>query len=384
MKKIRSLLLSFIILINSIFSSGCWNYREVDEYSIIAGLAVDKGTKNEFQMTAEIIKISAGRESRTTSEIITTEGKTMFDAARNMITLTGKKLYWAHAKVVILSKQVASEGVTKALEWYNRDAETRENVYILISKKPTAKEIFSEHLITEQIKSFEMEEMIKNQVSLSKAPIVEIMKYNIESRTKGISTVIPAVDLIESAGKITAQVAGTAIIKHDKLVGFLNDEETKDLIFIRNEIKGGILNEDIRVKDNHTRISLEIFKSKTKVTPIVDGSDIKINLNINTTVAIDEIDGKGSFFDEEGLKKLEETASSTQKKRIEVLINKIKSNYDADILLFALKLQENKPKTWKSVAGNWDEVFANMKVDVNTRVHIRNSAILSNSIEEGV
>lgn len=383
MKKLRILLLVLIILLNSIFATGCWNYREVDEYSIVAGLAIDKGIKNEFQMTVEIIKIGSGKESRTTSEIVTTEGNTLFDAARKIITLNGKKLYWAHAKVVILSKQVASEGVMKALEWYNRDSETRENVYILVSKRPTAKEIFNGYLLSEEIKSFEMEEMIKNQVSISKAPIIDIMKYDIESRTKGISPIIPAVDLVESDGKITAQVGGTAIIKYDKFVGFLNDEETKDLIFIRNEIKGGILNEGIEGKQDPTKISLEIFNNKTKITPIANGKHIKVNLNINTTVAIDEVDGKANIFDEEGIKKLEQTASDTQKKRIEVLINKVKSEYDADIFKFALKLNEDKPKVWKSVAGDWDEIFANISVDVKNKVHIRNSATLSNSIEEG-
>lgn len=383
MKKLRILLLIIIILMNSIFASGCWNYREVDEYSIVAGLAIDKSMKNGFQMTVEIIKISAGRESKTTSEIITIEGKTMFDAARKIITLNGKKLYWAHAKVVILSKQVASEGVMKALEWYNRDAETRENVYLLVSKKPTAKEIFKEQPISEEIKSFELEEMIKNQVSISKAPIIDIMKYDIESRTKGISPIIPAVDLIESAGKITAQVEGTAIIKHDKFVGFLNAQETKDLIFIRNEIKGGIINEGIEEKQEPTKVSLEIFSNKTKITPITNGKQIKVNINVNTTVAIDEVEGKAKIFDEEGIKKLEQTSSDALKKRIEVLINKVKSEYGADIFKFALKLNEDKPKVWKSVSEDWDEVFANISVDVKSKVHIKNSATLSNSIEEG-
>ena len=92
-------------------------------------------------------------------------------------------------------------------------------------------------------------------------------------------------------------------------------------------------------KDVPTLVSLEIFKSKTKVTPVVDGNDIKINLNIDTTVAIDEIEGAGNFFDEEGRMKLEQSAENTLKRRIEYLIEKIQSKYDADIFGFGSKLQ---------------------------------------------
>ena len=42
-----------------------------------------------------------------------------------------------------------------------------------------------------------------------------------------------------------------------------------------------------------------------------------------------------------------------------------------------------KPQVWNSVGNNWDEVFKHLKVNVKTDVHIRNSAVLSKSFEEG-
>ena len=383
MKKIRIALLTFIILMNSIFASGCWNYREVDELSIVAGMAVDKGIENQFQMTVEIVQISSGKDTKMTSKTITVEGKTMFDAARNLISLSGKRLYWSHAKVLILSKEIASEGVTKIIEWYTRDAETREEVNILISEEESAKAIFDAQGTTEDIKSFVLGEIIKNQASLSKAPTTDILKFDIESKTKGISTVIPAISLKKTDGKMIPQIMGTAIIKNDKLVGFLNGEETKDLIFIRNEVRGGLLVEEMQTKDEPTLVSLEIFKSKTKVTPVVDNKDIKINLDIDTIAAIDEIGGAENFIDDEGRMKLEQSAENTLEKRIESLINKIKLEYDADIFGFGAKLWEDKAQVWNNVGNNWEEIFKDLRVNVKARVHIKNSAVLSKSFEKG-
>lgn len=383
MKKTRITLLIFIIFINSIFLSSCWNYREVDELSIVAGVAVDKGIENQFEMTVEIVQISSARDTKKTSKIMTAEGDTMFDAARNLISLSGKKLYWSHAKVIILSKEIASEGVLEAIEWYNRDSETRIEVNILISQESSAKDIFHAQGTTEDVKSFVLEQIIKNQASLSKAPITDILKFDIESKTKGISTVIPAINLKKMDGRMIPEIMGTAIIKNDKLVGFLNGEETKDLMFIRNEVEGGILIEQMQTGGAPTLVALEIFKNKTKVTPDVEDKDVKINLDIDTTVAIDEIGGTDNFIDEEGRVKLEQNAENTLKKRIESLIYKIQLKYDADIFGFATKLQEDKAQVWNEVGNNWEEIFKNLKVNVKTNVHIKNSAIFSKPFEEG-
>jgi spore germination protein KC len=383
MKKIRVILLILIILINSIFTTACWSYKEVDKFSIVAGVAIDKEVNNQIKMTVEVIQISAGRDANTKSEIITVEGKTMFDAARNLISLSGKKLYWSHSKVIILSKEIASEGIMKAIEWYSRDSETREDINILISGGASAKEIFEGQGITEDIKSFTLSEMLKNQENLSKAPTMDVLQFHIESETKGTSIVIPVVNVIQMGRKTVPQIIGTAIIKNDKLVGLLNGEETKDLLFIRNKIKGGLLIEEMQGEAEVIKVSLEIFKNKTKVTPIVDGEDIEINLNVDTTVAIDEIDGTENVIADKGRLKLEQSADTTLKKRIESLIKKVQSEYDADIFGFASKLQEDNAQAWNSIGDNWEEIFKEMKVNVKTSVHIKNSAILSKSFEEG-
>jgi len=381
MKKIRITLLVLLIFI-LISTTGCWNYREIDKLAIVAGVAVDKGINNQLQVTVEIIQISGSKDTNMTSKTITVEGKTMFDAARNIISLSGKKLYWSHAKIIILSEEIASEGVTKILDWYNRDSETREDVRILISKGASAKEIFKGQGTTENIKSFVLDDMMKGQESLGKAPIIDLLKLYIESKTEGISTIIPTINLKKMDEKMIPQIMGTAIIKNDKLVGYLNGEETRVLTFIRNEVKGGLFIVEMQENDVTNLVSLEIFKSKTKVKPVVESEDIEVKINIDTTVSLDETQGTDTIFEEEGLSVLEQSAANALREQIEALIKKVQSEYGADIFGFGEKLREDEIKVWNSVGNHWEEVFENLKVNVNTSFHIKNSAVLSNSTQE--
>jgi len=383
MGKIKIFMIVMMVLINLICFTGCWNYKEIDKLAIVAGVAVDKGEDGQYLITPEIVEISTERETKTISKTISVEGKTIFDAVRNSISLLGNKPFWSHTKIIILSKEVASENVDSIIDWYSRDAETREDANILISKAESAREIFEGQAISEEIKSFNMDTILHNQVNLSKAPINNVLHFNIESQTEGASAILPTVNLKQVDDKIAPQIFGTSIIKNGKLVEFLNEEETQVLLFIRNEIKGGVLVEGVQKKTIDTAVSLEIFKSKTKVTPIFDGKQVEINLDVDTTVAIDEIDGRENYIDEEGRTKLEQTAENTLKEQIESLIKKVQQEYDADIFKFAIKLQQDNSKTWNLVRGNWDQIFKDLKVNVQTNVHIKNSATISKLVQKG-
>lgn len=151
MKSIKIFFLTSILLISIFLFVGCWNYREVDDINIVAGTAIDKGIHKEYMISIEILESSIGKESPTTSKLIVAEGESIFDAVRNAIAISGKKLYWSHNKILILSKEVAQEGITEVIDWFLRDVETRSDVYILVSKGTSAKEILEKKQKDEKI-----------------------------------------------------------------------------------------------------------------------------------------------------------------------------------------------------------------------------------------
>lgn len=383
MIKLKTIILFLMITMSTIFTTGCWNYREVDKVAIVAGVAIDKGTNENYLVTVEILHISGGKESKIESGTITMEGKTIFDAVRNGISLSGEKLYWSHAKVIILSRKIASEGVEKVIDWYVRDSETRTEVYVLVSQGDSAMEIFKGQTIMEEVKSFALGEMIRNQKNLSKAPEINILQFCNDLEAEGISAIAPAVSLRKIEGKILPQIGGTAIFKEDKLAGFLDGEETKTMLFIKDEIRGGVLVEGIQGGEISTPVTLEIFKNKTRVKPIIDAEGIRMELNVETRVAIDEIAGKENLIEDEGRNLLEQTAEKSLKSKILALIEKMQSQYDVDIFGFGAKLRGYDIKAWNDVSDNWDKVFKDLNVEVAAKVHIENSATYSKPIKAG-
>lgn len=383
MKKVKAILLSLIVLLNSILFTGCWNYRETEELAIVAGAAIDKNTDGKLSLTIEIVEFSNERESKISPRTVTIEGKTIFDTARNGVLVLGKRLYWSHAKVFIVSEQVAREGIIKVIDWIIRDSETRTNINILVARGHSAKEVLKFMRDKNEIRSFQLGKIIDYQAAISKAPRIEAWDISNNIANKGATAITPVVELKSEVGKEGPSVVGTAIFKKDKLVGFLNGEETKDMLFIQNKVKGGVLVRIEGESNNEIPVSLEMFNSKTKVEPVIYDNNITFNINVNITAAIDELGGSKDFIDERGRKELEKSSEKMLKSRIERLITKMQKEYSADIFGLGIKLKEDNPKEWKKIEDKWEERFQSVHTNVSVNIYIRNSAMLSQPLEVG-
>lgn len=379
MKFKKALLVSLII--NCFFLSGCWNYREIEQFSIVSGLAIDK-SESKYILTAEIIESTGGRNAKTSTKLISSEGLTIFDAIRNMIRYPGKKLYFSHAKVVIVSSETAKEGMIPVLDFINRDIEPRYTMKILISKNIEAKKIL-EAGSTSEIFSYTLNDMIDAQKNLSSAPKVEVWEFINDLCRFGISATLPTVTLDTMNNKATPKVEGTAVFKGDKLIGYLNGKETKAFLFIKNEIKGGLLTKKVNIENNSANISLEIFSNKTKIKPKIENGKFLIDISTDTDVSIGEISGEIDFSKEEERKKIKSYFEEDLENQIKDLIKKVQTEYGSDIFGFGSAIKIKMPSFWKQIEPKWNELFKTIDVNIKSNINIKNTAYTSKPIKAG-
>lgn len=377
-KKIYILLLFIFISTNL---SSCWNYREINDMSIVSGVAIDKGgADGKYEVTVELIDIQQGKEINMHSKYITLSGNTMFEISRNMISLIGKKLYWSHSKSIIISEDIARDGISGILDWYSRDAETRTDARVLVSKENTAKEILKSKPVTENYTSFELSKLLKNEDTLSNVPVVDLWDILDTLAQDGLSTWLPTVKINKNNDDNILQVDGSAIFSKDKLIGCIDENSTKNILFAKDKVKGGLL---ILDKESESPVTFEIFKNKTTINPSVEKGNLQFNIYTDTTVSLDEIQSDYEFYTEEGKSELENELSDMLQKSIYSSIKRIQSEYGADILGFGAKLYENNPATWNDVKDDWDKTFKTLTISVNSKVNIKNSAVTSKPIKVG-
>ena len=81
--------------------------------SIVSGMAVDKSPDSEnFRLTFELLDTAKPiKEQGVDNEIVVSEGKTFFDAARNAKRLLHNKLYFGHMVTAVISEEIAKAGL---------------------------------------------------------------------------------------------------------------------------------------------------------------------------------------------------------------------------------------------------------------------------------
>lgn len=363
--------------------SGCWNYAEVEEMSIVAGVAIDKNEPDgKLLLTAELFDTKGQmQQNQAGFKIVSLTGVTMFEIVRNMISLTGKKLFWSHAKAIVLSEEIAREGIIKVIDWYSRDTETRSDVYVFVSSEKNARSIFNLNSISESIMSFELAQMMHDEKHVSTAPVVEIWDFIDKLETSGKFAIAPLIYIYDKAGQQNERVYGTAIFVKDKMVGKISGEESKYMLFATNKVTGGVL-----AVDNEAGVptySLEILSNRTEIKPRWINNRLQMKIHTLTHAGLDEVMTAEGFSTLESKKAIQKRAEDDLQKNIVSVIHKLQQEYHADIFGYGEIIHQNMPKAWKELKQAWKEKFIDLDIDVTCKIIIDSSAKTSRSIKRG-
>lgn len=381
--RIRNIILLIMLSIFIFTATGCWNYREIESLGIVAGIAIDTDESGSYLLTIEVVDLAPGREIPRTSKKIEARGETMLESVRNAITISGKRLYWSHVKVVILSKDMAKKGIREIVDWLYRDSESRLTLHVLVSKEKTAREVLEAKGVIRAIVSYEIDEMFMYQKSLSKLPNIKVNDIVNALEGDGIALTLPVIKVAENGGIKTPALSGLGVFKGDKIIGFLNENETMGFMFITNRFKAGVLVENPNGNNRKENISIEVFSNKTKLKPLILHDKLTIVVNTFSDTAIAEQGTDMDYSIKENYSKLKGDVEKSLEGNMVKLVEKVQREFGVDIFGFGQNVKWQNPSYWRENGQKWDEVFRNINIKVSSDIAIRNTSLASKPVKAG-
>ncbi|MFA5657742.1 MAG: Ger(x)C family spore germination protein [Oscillospiraceae bacterium] len=365
-----------VIICFCIFISlcGCWNYRGLNQMAIVSGIAIDKTDDGRYHLSMEVVDASAAKESATKAMLIECEGDTILSAIRDAKRRSMNKLYISHAQVIIVSHQIAEEeGILSIIDLFLRDSEIRETCHMVISQELTAKMLFSAYGMHNSLAAFEISEIIDEDSSVA-ASTTYVQMYEIFQKIKsgGEDLALTACHITKNDEIKVIEVAGTAVFKGDKLIGYLDTQESKCLLFAVDEIEGGVLT----LKYEDVNVTLEIKKSKTSVSFSETDGNLKFSIAIKTRVFIAEYDGMLDSLDESVTNGIKAAAEEKLKTEMETLVLKVQNEYKSDIFGFGNKIYKRNLKLWKEISESWYDIFSGVEVEILPEIEIVSTSLL--------
>ena len=335
MKKFVLIIMTLFILL---ISSGCYNYKEINDMAIVSSIGIDKDNKNDkYIVSAQIMNSKESEDSEDSQiTVYTKEGDTVHEALRNITLKSPRKLYGNHLSKIVLSEEVAKEGIDNILDIFNRITEVRNEFIITIVKEDKASDVLKVLTTTESIPAeyvklslkiadktsgltyaTKLDEFISLYLKKGIDPVVPVLKID-KKEKKG--TTINNITTTNPISKIV--IEDLAVTNKGKLETYLKNEEVIGYNFLRNQIQKMII--PVKCDDENNYASILILKNKTKSNTAKKDNKYIINFNINSEAIITEYNCKKDLTDEKVIKKLEKDTEKKIKRYIKKSLNKQK------------------------------------------------------------
>lgn len=355
--------------------TGCWNSRELNTLAIVMGTGIDiSEDPDKVRLTLQIAKPSEMKSSKGEGGgegqayyNFTIEEDTIFNAIRGATHEVSRKLFYPHNQVIIISEEIAKGNAQKYFDFFIRDHETRTTSWVLISRD-RAEDVLNVKPKQEKIPALEISRLVLAQSATSESSITPLREFAGKTMSKTTAPVAPIIEVKGDGGNKSISISGTAVFKEWKLAGELDKRESRGLLWVIGKIKSGIITVDY--PDENSKVSLEIIKASSKITPVVNGDNIKFRIDIKEEGNLGEEDGYEDLTQPERIAALEKKKAAAIKDEVMAAISKSKE-LNADIFGFGEIIHQRKPKEWKNLEKRWDEVFPEIQLEVNVEAKLR-------------
>ena len=402
----KSIVLILLTCLSMLFLSGCWGSKEPDEMGYILSMGMDKGEESILDVSFQVAipkALGSGGEGEGTN-VVSLEAASIFGAIQLGNAFTARELTLIHNRVIIISEELAKEGLKKYLNPLIRSREARRNTFILITSG-TAKEFLNKNkpvlekypsrqfellLASAQMAGFsinstlgEITEDVKSPGREAVAALVgvneghkaeELARTNTEKALYEVSY-LPGYVPQEGGNKI--DVIGLAAFRGDKLVGYLNGSETRYYQMVTGRLKETIFTFPDPEKPDEYIIVIEIRKGRNpefkvdltgekprfEVKLILEGEIMSIQSGINYELSKDA-------------EKLDTYLEKIIKQEVEKVIQKTQEDFRSDIFGFG-EYTRQYFWTWQDWEDyHWLEKYPDAEIEVGVQLDIRRTGLM--------
>lgn len=409
-----------LLLIITILLSGCFDQHEVDELAYPMAMGLDIGEANKLRLTLQLaapLSIGAGGGGnggekgggRESSSIITVDTPSIYSGLNLINNIISKEITMSHAQVVVISRRLAEEGISKYLHAIQRGREFRPDIFIMVSNNPpdeylrnvkptleSSPEKYYELMLGKNFTSFYPNTRIhefyyKNESSavqpvailtgLSKySSIDQLMdpgkdKNNGEIRLEGE---YEAGDIPIVADQKN-EVMGAAVFKKGKMVGTLNGKESE----CQQMVTGNFKYSYITIPDPYDKnliIVLDILQRKRPVikADLVNGQ-AKVHISIDLEGDFTSIQSGRNYEDQPQI--IEQAVEEMQKKAVMALMERTRDEFDSDICGIGRHVIRKFPTWDKWEQYGWFDQYKNVHFEVDVNMQIRRTGQMIKTIE---
>ena len=388
--------------------SGCYDAKEIDQevYALVIG--VDKGTGNMIRVTFQVSTYKEGEggdsgdSDKSSGElsgtvISTVEATSLIESINMLNSASNRQISLSQAKMVVFSEEYAREGVGRYIEPLTRYREVGDLMRVLVCRGRAEDYIMENKSLIGRSLSKDIElsflqaantgyypDVFLNEfyVKLSSPYAQTIATYTAindfdvlpEDSTEQ-NTVQPLPDLqpgeIPRKGGNKREMLGTVVFNGDKMVGYLNQNETRFYLLATGKFKRGLFTIDDPKSPGDYIVLNVTAHGVPKVTATFENGVPHIKLKMLIDIEIAAIQNRENYYlNPAAYVELEKYIETYFSSGILDVIEKTQKEWNSDIFEFGKYIAGNFRTIQEFERYGWREHYREAKVEIELNANI--------------
>lgn len=398
----RALYLIVVTILCATLISGCWNRRELNDLAVSVAVGVDK-QNNRIHLSDQVLNVEAisgqkgGSAAYAPVNLFQEEGHSFQEAARKMTRKSSRKIYVGQLQMLVLGESFARGGVAKVLDHISRDHEYRSDFLVIIARGTEARNVLKVFTPLEKTPATKLKnsleisskvwgattavqfrEFTSNVISKSREAVLTGVNIagslNIGNTTDNINRISPSARLI---------FAGLAVFKKDKLMGWLNEEESLGYNFTQGNIKSAVVLQPCSKEDSDQRtVSVELLRTRTRMKAFLENGSPIVSISVKGDGVVTDAQCAIDFSSPSTIDRIEQGSEDQIKSQIASAVRIVQKRYNSDVFGFGELFERKYPGYWKKTRDNWDAVFPTIQVKIKPNISVKQMYKTTKSIEE--
>ncbi|CAG9607127.1 Ger(x)C family spore germination protein [Pseudoneobacillus rhizosphaerae] len=354
---------TIIVFCILLMTTGCAQKRIIDDLALINAIGYDLSEENEENLKVTATFPIITKDGKYDRKTIIVEGKSSKSAREKLKHKTNMQLESGQIRVSLFGTELAKQGLLTQLDTFVRDPNIGSRVLLALGK-PVASDILTLQIENEGQNATFLEQAITKLHSESKTINYDIFQFLRDLYDDGMDPILPAYKVEDNDLKYD----GVGLFQGDRLIDYLNPEDSKLLFLFRKEIIHGDLEQEIELEEGKVQ---QIMLSYVQTKHHIDVNSVAMD-NLVATIDL-EIQGDVLEFTGE-----EDLSDPNIQMKVEKLISDQLKSKGNKLLLQLQKMQVDpigigqhvrnhmKYMRWKKL--NWYEEYQNMEINVNITV----------------
>jgi spore germination protein len=351
-----------------LFASGCVQQKIIDDLALINGLAYDISKKDDEQLEITATFPIITKKGQYDRKTLSVTAKSSKSAREKLKYETNLQLVSGQVRVALFGTELAERGLLPILDTFVRDPSIGARVNLALGKG-TASDIINVPIENEGQNATFLEQFITKLHKENERADYNLFQFMRDYYDDGIDPILP----VFKAEKTNIKYEGIGLFMEDKLIDFLNPQDSHMLFFLRDEIIRGDLDFEIELQEGKKDTIMLSYVQTDHHIKVLSNQPNEMNVIIEIAVLGDvvEFTGDADLSDPKLQKKLEKMLAKKIDEKSKKLIVKIQELKVDPIGLGRHIRNSMKYKDWKKI--DWQQVYKDMNIEVKTTVQFSNT-----------